>query len=170
MARRLSSYYPVLFTGESGYVAHEFILDLREWKTKAGVEIEDIAKRLIDYGFHAPTMSWPVAGTFMIEPTESESKAEMDRLCDALISIEEEMKAIERDETLQTDNLLKNSPHTATFIASENWSHPYSREAAAFPTKATRDHKFWPPVGRVDNVYGDRNLTCSCVGMDAYSE
>jgi glycine dehydrogenase len=170
MARRLSPYYPVLFTGKSGFVAHEFILDFREWKTKADIEIEDIAKRLMDYGFHAPTMSWPVAGTFMIEPTECESKVELDRLCDALISIGQEMKAIEKEDTHRTDNLLKNAPHTARSIASENWSHPYSREAAAFPTDATRNYKFWPPVGRVDNVYGDRNLSCSCTGMDAYTQ
>ncbi len=170
MARRLSSYYPILFTGKSGFVAHEFILDLREWKTKADIDIEDIAKRLMDYGFHAPTMSWPVAGTFMIEPTESESKTELDRLCDALISIGEEMKTIEKEDNQRNDNLLKNAPHTARFIASEKWGHPYSREIAAFPTETTRNHKFWPPVGRVDNVYGDRNLTCSCLGMDAYTE
>ncbi len=170
MARRLEEHYPIVYRGEQGLVAHEFIIDFRQWKDKAGVEVEDVAKRLMDYGFHAPTMSWPVAGTMMIEPTESESKAELDRLCDALISIKSEMELIESGKWPVDDNPLKNAPHTASRVVSDDWSHPYSREIAAFPSTSSRESKYWPTVSRVDNVYGDRNLVCSCLPMDAYDE
>ncbi len=168
IARRLESYYPVLYKGKNGLVAHECILDLRDFKARAGVEVEDAAKRLIDYGFHAPTMSWPVVGTLMVEPTESESKEELDRFCDAMIGIHGEIIAIEEGRLDRRDNPLKNAPHTAKVVAGDTWEHGYSREQAAFPAPWTRESKFWPVVGRVDNVYGDRNLVCSCVGMEAY--
>lgn len=162
VAGRLSPYYEVLFKGKNGLVAHECILDLRRWKT-AGIEVEDVAKRLMDYGFHAPTISWPVPGTMMIEPTESESQEELDRFCDAMISIHAEMKSIEGGSADRRNNLLKNAPHTAESVVSEQWNRPYSREEAAYPAPWTREHKFWPAVGRIDNVHGDRNLVCSCV-------
>jgi glycine dehydrogenase len=168
MAKRLEPHYPVLYRGEHGRVAHEFILDCRPFK-KSGVEAEDIAKRLMDYGFHAPTMSFPVAGTLMIEPTESESKEELDRLCDALISIREEIRAVEEGRADRADNVLKNAPHTAREIAASEWSHPYTREQAAFPAPWVREHKFWPPVARIDNVYGDRHLVCVCPPLQAYA-
>jgi glycine dehydrogenase len=161
VAKRLDRFFPVLFKGKHGLVAHECIIDLRQWKN-AGIEVEDVAKRLIDYGFHAPTVSWPVAGTMMIEPTESEPKHELDRFCDAMISIHAEMQAIANGKQDRQSNLLKNAPHTAQQIASDKWDRPYSREQAAFPGPWTREHKFWPAVGRIDNVYGDRNLFCSC--------
>jgi glycine dehydrogenase len=161
IAKRLDPHFPVLFKGKRGFVAHECIVDLRQWKS-AGIEVEDVAKRLMDYGFHAPTVSWPVAGTMMIEPTESESKPELDRFCDAMISIRAEIDAIANGKIDKQNNLLKNAPHTARQIASEKWDRPYSREQAAFPAPWTRDHKFWPSVARIDNVYGDRNLFCSC--------
>jgi glycine dehydrogenase len=167
VARRLQNYFPVLFRGRSGLVAHECILDLRRFKS---VTVEDVAKRLMDYGFHAPTISWPVAGTMMVEPTESESKQELDRFCDALIGIHDEIQAIESGKVDRQNNVLKNAPHTADMLASENWPHPYSREQACFPAKWLREHKFWPAVGRIDNVYGDRNLVCSCAGMEAFSD
>jgi glycine dehydrogenase len=167
IARRLDPYFPVLFKGKHGLVAHECIVDLRQWKN-AGIEVEDAAKRLMDYGFHAPTISWPVGGTMMIEPTESEPKHELDRFCDAMISIHSEMKAIADGKQDQKDNLLKNAPHTARQIASGKWDHPYSREQAAFPAPWTREHKFWPAVARIDNVYGDRNLFCSCPPMEEF--
>lgn len=160
IAKRLDPYFPVLFKGKRGLVAHECIVDLRRWKS-AGIEVEDIAKRLMDYGFHAPTVSWPVSGTMMIEPTESEPKHELDGFCDAMISIRAEIEAIANGHDKQ-NNLLKNAPHTARQIASDKWDRPYSREQAAFPAPWTRDHKFWPAVARIDNVYGDRNLFCSC--------
>jgi glycine dehydrogenase len=166
IAAQLSKYYPVLFKGKNGLVAHECIIDLRQFKKSAGVEVEDVAKRLIDYGYHAPTMSWPVPGTMMIEPTESESKAELDRFCDAMISIYGEIRAIETGEADREDNVLKRSPHTAQDLLSENWDRSYSRESAAYPAPWTREHKFWPVVGRIDNVYGDRNLFCSCVPVE----
>ena len=168
IARRLEPYYPTLFRGHGNRVAHECILDFREWKTRAGIEVEDVAKRLMDYGFHAPTMSWPVPGTMMIEPTESESKTELDRFCDALISIHAEMKAIESGAMDRQNNPLKHAPHTALAIAADTWNHPYSREQGAFPSPWTRKHKFWPSVSRVDNVYGDRHLICSCLPVEAY--
>ena len=161
VAKRLDRFFPVLFKGKHGLVAHECIIDLRQWKN-AGIEVEDVAKRLMDYGFHAPTVSWPVAGTMMIEPTESEPKHELDRFCDAMISIHGEMQAIADGKQDRQSNLLKNAPHTAQQIASDKWNRPYSREQAAFPAPWTREHKFWPTVARIDNVYGDRNLFCSC--------
>ena len=167
MAARLSKHYPVLFTGRSGRCAHEFILDLREFKKTADINPEDIAKRLIDYGFHAPTMSWPVPGTLMIEPTESEPLAEMDRFCEAMIAIREEIRAIEDGRLPRQDNPLVNAPHTAAEIATSSWSHPYSREQAAFPLPWVRMNKFWPFVARVDNVWGDRNLFCTCPPITA---
>ena len=162
MARRLQDHYPVLYTGRNGRVAHEFVLDCRQFHVSAAVEVEDIAKRLMDYGFHAPTMSWPVAGTLMIEPTESESKAELDRFCDALISIRQEIRAIEQARADLKDNPLKHAPHTAEAVTANVWSHPYSREQGAYPEPWVREHKYWPPVGRIDNPYGDRHLVCTC--------
>jgi glycine cleavage system P protein (glycine dehydrogenase) len=167
IAKRLDRYFPVLFKGKRGLVAHECILDLRQWKS-AGTEVEDVAKRLMDYGFHAPTISWPVAGTMMVEPTESEAKDELDRFCDAMISIHAEIHAIANGKADRKNNLLKNAPHTARQIASEKWDRPYSREQAAFPAPWTREHKFWPAVARIDNVYGDRNLFCSCPPVEEF--
>ena len=167
MAKRLESAYPILFKGQNGFVAHECILDLREFK-KCGVEVEDVAKRLMDYGFHAPTVSWPVAGTMMVEPTESESKAELDRFCDAMLQIREEIRAVEEGRIDKTNNPLKNAPHTASVIMSDTWNRPYGREVAAFPLVSLRDYKFWPAVGRVDGLYGDKNLVCTCLPMEAY--
>ncbi|HEY1848596.1 MAG TPA: aminomethyl-transferring glycine dehydrogenase [Opitutaceae bacterium] len=169
VAKRLEKHFPVLYRGASGLVAHECIVDLRGWK-KHGLEAEDAAKRLMDYGFHAPTLSFPVPGTFMIEPTESETKAELDRFCEAMISIHGEMQAVVNGESDKVNNPLKNAPHTAKVVCADEWNHPYSRETAAFPAPWTRESKFWPAVGRVDNVYGDRNLVCSCAGMEAYAE
>jgi glycine dehydrogenase len=169
VARRLEKFFPVLYRGNAGLIAHECIVDLRAWK-KHGVEVEDAAKRLMDYGYHAPTMSFPVPGTLMIEPTESETKAELDRFCDAMISIHGEMQAVANGESDKSNNPLKHAPHTAKVVCGDEWNHPYSRETAAFPDRFTRASKFWPSVGRVDNVYGDRNLVCSCVGMEAYAE
>ncbi|NES46876.1 MAG: aminotransferase class V-fold PLP-dependent enzyme, partial [Moorea sp. SIO2C4] len=168
MAKRLDPYYPVLYKGNNGLVAHECIVDLRSLKKSAGIEVDDIAKRLMDYGFHAPTVSWPVAGTMMVEPTESESKEELDRFCDAMIAIRQEIEAIESGQVDQTDNQLKNAPHTAEALMVSEWSHPYTREEAAYPAPWLREHKFWPVVGRIDNAFGDRNLVCSCEGMEAY--
>lgn len=170
MAKRLEKHFPIVYRGENDLVAHEFIIDFRHWKERAGVEVEDVAKRLMDYGFHAPTMSWPVPGTMMIEPTESESRHELDRLCNALISIKSEMESIANGDWPQDDNPLKNAPHTSQRVVSDNWSHPYSRETAAFPAKWIREYKYWPSVGRVDNVFGDRNLVCSCPPMSDYAE
>ena len=166
MAKRLEEHYPVLYTGEKGRVAHEFILDCRPIEK---VSNEDIAKRLMDYGFHAPTMSFPVAGTLMIEPTESESKEELDRLCDALISIRKEARAVDDGEVDAEDNVLKNAPHTAAMMTSNVWDHPYTREQAAYPAPWLREHKFWPPVARIDNAYGDRNLVCVCPPIEDYA-
>ena len=162
MAQRLDPHFPVLYKGKNGRVAHECILDLREWKQRAGIEVEDVAKRLMDYGFHAPTMSWPVPGTLMIEPTESESLEELDRFCDAMIAIHGELVAVEEGRLDKADNPLKNAPHTAECVMADEWPHPYSREVAAFPLAWLRANKFWPSVRRVDNVYGDRNLFCTC--------
>ena len=170
MAKRLNTYFPVLYTGNKGLVAHECIIDIRPLADRSGITVEDVAKRLMDYGYHAPTMSWPVAGTLMIEPTESESKAELDKFCDAMISIYGEIQQVIDGAADKDDNVLKNAPHTAQMVISDQWSHPYSREQAAYPLASLRSHKFWPAVGRIDNVHGDRNLVCSCVGMDAYSE
>lgn len=170
MATRLDPYFPVLYRGENGRVAHECIIDVRGFKETAGVEVEDIAKRLIDYGFHAPTMSWPVAGTLMIEPTESESKGELDRFCDAMIEIHAEITAISKGDSDPIDNPLKQSPHPAETLLSAEWSRAYTAESAAYPLSWVRERKFWPPVSRIDNVFGDRNLVCTCEGMDAYSD
>jgi glycine dehydrogenase len=169
MAKKLESYYPVLYQGKNGLVAHECILDLRSLKKSAQIEIDDVAKRLMDYGFHAPTVSWPVAGTIMVEPTESESKQELDRFCDALIAIREEVAAIESGKMDIHDNLLKNAPHTAESLIIGEWKHPYSREQAAYPALWNKEYKFWPSVGRIDAAFGDRNFVCSCLPMEAYS-
>ena len=170
IAHRLKGHYDVLYTGRDGLVAHECIIDIRPIKEASGISEEDVAKRLIDYGFHAPTMSFPVAGTLMIEPTESESLAELDRFCDALISIREEIRAVERGELDAIDNPLKNAPHTLDDVVSSDWSHAYTREQAAYPVASLRRDKYWAPVSRVDNVYGDRNLFCACPGMDVWTE
>ena len=169
MANKLDKYYSMLFAGKNGMAAHEFILDLRPFKKSADIEVEDVAKRLMDFGFHAPTISWPVPGTLMIEPTESESKAELDRYCDALILIRQEIAEIEAGRLPRDNNPLKHAPHTIEAIAQSDWPHPYSRETAAFPAPWLRQHKFWPSVSRIDNVYGDRNLICTCPPMDTYS-
>ncbi|MFN2398381.1 MAG: aminomethyl-transferring glycine dehydrogenase [Gemmatimonadaceae bacterium] len=168
VARRLEPHYPVLYKGSNGMVAHECIIDPRPLKTSAGVEVEDIAKRLMDYGFHAPTVSFPVAGTLMIEPTESESKTELDRFCDALIAIREEIREIERGTANRSDNPLKNAPHTLERVVSDSWKHEYSREKAAFPAPWTRERKFWPSVARIESAYGDRNLVCTCPPVESY--
>jgi glycine dehydrogenase len=169
VARRLRDHFPVLYTGQNGMVAHECIVDVRQLKAASGVEVGDIAKRLMDYGFHAPTISFPVAGTMMIEPTESESQAELDRFCDALIAIREEIREIEQGKADKQDNLLKNAPHTAEAVTAAEWTHAYSRERAAFPAPWTREHKFWPHVARVNDVHGDRNLVCACPPVEAYA-
>ena len=170
IAHRLKEYYPVLYTGSNGNVAHECILDIRPIKEASGVSEEDIAKRMIDYGFHAPTMSFPVAGTLMVEPTESESLAEIDRFCDALIAIRAEIRAVQDGALDATDNPLTNAPHTLADVASSTWDHPYDREQAAYPVESLRRYKYWASVNRVDNVYGDRNLFCACPAIDSYRE
>lgn len=170
VAKRLNPYYPVLYTGNKGLVAHECIIDVRPLSDASGITVEDVAKRLMDYGYHAPTMSWPVTGTLMIEPTESESKAELDRFCDALISIHGEITEVIEGKADRDNNVLKNAPHTAQVVISDSWDRPYSREKAAYPMAILREHKFWPYIGRIDNVHGDRNLVCSCVGMEEYGE
>jgi glycine dehydrogenase len=161
ISRRLEEHYPVLYTGSNGLVAHECILDLRPLKDSSGISVDDVAKRLIDFGFHAPTMSFPVAGTLMIEPTESESREELDR-------IREEIRAVENGTLDKDDNPLKNAPHTAAEIVGE-WTHPYSREQAVYPVASLIEGKYWPPVGRVDNVFGDRNLVCACPSIESYA-
>jgi glycine dehydrogenase len=166
---RLKGEFEVLYTGTNGRCAHEMILDCRPFKA-VGIEAEDIAKRLMDYGFHAPTLSFPVAGTLMIEPTESESKAELDHFCDTLLAIRAEIREIEEGRADRTDNVLKNAPHTARVVLAENWTRPYSREKAAFPLPHLRFNKFWPSVSRVDSAYGDRNLVCACIPTEAYAE
>ncbi|MBO74691.1 MAG: glycine dehydrogenase (aminomethyl-transferring) [Flavobacteriales bacterium] len=167
---RLENDYSILYTGEQGTVAHEMILDCRSFKASAGVEVMDIAKRLIDYGFHAPTVSWPVAGTLMVEPTESESLEELDRFVHAMVAIREEIRAIENGDLEREDNVVKMAPHTAREVASSSWEHPYSREAAAYPSPEMEVRKFWTPVARVDNAYGDRNLICSCPPLSSFEE
>lgn len=170
IAKKLSDAFPILYTGNAGLVAHECIIDLRPLSEQSGITVEDVAKRLMDYGFHAPTMSWPVGGTLMIEPTESESKAELDRFCDAMISIHGEISAVIRGELDAADNPLKHAPHPAEVVCGDQWNHAYSREQAAFPLPYLRQHKFWPSVGRIDNVHGDRNLVCTCDSVEAYAE
>ncbi len=168
IARKLEAYYPVLYQGKNSLVAHECILDLRSLKKSASIEIDDVAKRLMDYGFHAPTVSWPVAGTIMVEPTESESLAELDRFCEAMIAIRQEIAEIESGQVSMQDNVLKNAPHTAESLIVSEWDHPYSRAQAAYPAPWTHEHKFWPAVGRIDSAFGDRNFVCSCLPMEDY--
>lgn len=169
IAHRLRESFPILYSGRDGLVAHECIIDTRPLTARSGITVEDIAKRLIDYGFHAPTMSWPVAGTLMIEPTESESREELDRFCEAMLSIYEEIEEVASGQLDANDNPLKNAPHTAEMVMADEWTHPYGREKAAFPVARLRRHKFWPVVGRVDNVHGDRNLVCTCDTVEAYA-
>jgi glycine dehydrogenase len=168
IAKKLNPHYPVLYRGKEGLVAHECIIDLRDLKKVSGIDVTDVAKRLMDYGFHAPTMSWPVAGTLMIEPTESESKAELDRFIDAMISIRHEIEKVAKQEWTLDDNPLVHSPHTPEMAMSSEWKHAYSRETAVFPRPWVKANKFWPTVGRVDNAYGDRNVVCACPPMEAY--
>ncbi|HZA95015.1 MAG TPA: aminomethyl-transferring glycine dehydrogenase [Burkholderiaceae bacterium] len=168
IAKKLEPHFPTLYAGRNGYVAHECILDLRPIKDASGISAEDVAKRLMDYGFHAPTLSFPVAGTLMVEPTESEPKIELDRFIEAMIAIREDIRAVEKGVVDRDDNPLKNAPHTAAMVMAENWAHDYTRETAAFPVASLKRQKYWPPVGRVDNAYGDRNIMCSCVPMSAY--
>ena len=168
MAKRLEKHYSIVYTGATGHVAHEFILDLRPFKETSGVEAMDVAKRLMDYGFHAPTVSFPVAGTLMVEPTESEGKAELDRFCEAMIAIRAEIQAIVDGGQPRSNNLLKNAPHTATTVTATDWNRPYTREQAAFPAPWVRANKFWPSVSRIDEAYGDRHLICTCPPMDSY--
>ena len=170
IAHKLKDHFPILYKGSKGNVAHECIIDIRSIKSETGITEEDIAKRLIDFGFHAPTMSWPVPGTMMIEPTESESMSELDRFCDTLIKIKLEIEAIKSGKFDKIDNPIKNAPHTDLELASNDWKHKYSREEAAYPSNFLRSNKFWPPVARVDNVYGDKNLFCSCPSMDEFKE
>ena len=166
----LSKYYPILYTGKNDMVAHEFIIDIRPFKKEVNISDEDIAKRLIDYGFHAPTMSFPVPGTLMIEPTESEPKEELDRFCAAMISIAEEIDKIRNGTFDKIDNPIKNAPHTVEEISSDNWDHKYTRQEAAFPHSYLHNYKYWSPVSRIDNVYGDRNLFCVCPPIEEYKE
>jgi glycine dehydrogenase len=166
----LEKHFPVLYTGKNDRVAHELIFDMRPFKKTADIDVEDIAKRLIDYTFHAPTVSFPVPGTLMVEPTESESKHELDRFCEAMVSIRNEIREIEAGTADRKDNVLKNSPHTAYHAASDSWNHSYSREKAAYPAPWLKDKKFWSPVSRVDNAYGDRNFVCSCLPADWHAE
>jgi glycine dehydrogenase len=169
IARRLAPHYETLYTGRNGLVAHECILDLRPLKDSTGISAEDVAKRLIDFGFHAPTLSFPVAGTLMVEPTESESLHELDRFIDAMIQIRDEIRAIEEGKLDRDDNPLKHAPHTATQVAGSEWTHAYPRELAAFPLPSLRLQKYWSPVARVDNIYGDKNVFCSCVPVEAFA-
>jgi glycine dehydrogenase len=169
MRARLQNDFSILYTGTGGTCAHEFIVDLRPFKKSAEIEAEDVAKRLIDYGFHAPTMSFPVAGTIMIEPAESEDKAELDRFCDALLSIRAEIRAIEEGKMDKHDNPLKNAPHTQFVITADEWNHSYSRQMAAYPLPYVKNNKFWPSVARVNNTYGDRNLVCTCEPTESYA-
>jgi glycine dehydrogenase len=169
MARRLAPHYPILYTDPNGFVAHECIVDTRAAKESAGVTVDDIAKRLIDYGFHAPTMSWPVSGTLMIEPTESESLSELDRFCDAMISIRKEINLIENGDESAENSILRHAPYTVEAVTTDHWNHRFSRQEAAFPLVSLKKDRYWPPVGRIDNVYGDRNLICSCLPLSGYA-
>jgi len=170
LAKRLEEHYPVLYTGANDTVAHECIIDLRPIKDATGVSVDDVAKRLVDFGFHAPTMSFPVAGTLMIEPTESEPKEELDRFVDAMAAIREEIRAIERGDIAHGDSPLAHAPHTAAVLAGDDWDRAYSRQQAAFPAGVTPAEKYWPPVARIDNVHGDRNLVCSCPPISDYED
>jgi len=170
IAKRLGEHFPIVYSGPGGLVAHECIVDPRAFKGSAEVTVDDIAKRLMDYGFHAPTMSWPVAGTLMIEPTESESKAELDRFCDAMIAIRAEIARIESGDWQQDDNPLHGAPHTLDEVTASAWSHAYDRETAAFPVAGLREAKYWPPVARIDQAYGDRHLVCACPPLTAYQD
>jgi glycine dehydrogenase len=168
IAKRLEGHFPLLYSGHRGLVAHECILDTRPFKQSAGIEVEDIAKRIIDYSFHPPTVSFPVAGTLMVEPTESEPKVELDRYCEAMIAIREEIREVETGEAARGDNVLSHAPHTLQQVAADAWERPYSRERAGFPSPDTRAHKVWPTVSRIDGAFGDRNLVCTCPPMEAY--
>ena len=170
VAKRLAPHYPILYTDAQGLIAHECILDTRVVKESAGVTVDDIAKRLIDYGFHAPTMSWPVAGTLMIEPTESEPLCELDRFCDAMIAIRQEIAAIESDTASADNSILRHSPYTVEAVTTDQWPHAFSRQQAAFPLNSLKTDRYWPPVARIDNVYGDRNLVCSCPPLSEYTD
>ena len=167
LALRLDPHYPVLFRGATGRVAHECILDLRPLKRTAGIDVDDIAKRLMDYGFHAPTVSWPVAGTVMVEPTESESLVELDRFADAMIAIRDEVRLIESGAMDATTNPLKQAPHTMVAVTADEWDRPYTRVQAAFPMSGQQQNKIWPAVARIDNAFGDRNLVCTCPSVEA---
>jgi len=169
VAKRLTSYYPVLYTGRNGLVAHECVIDLRPLSLQTGITVEDVAKRLIDYGFHAPTMSFPVAGTFMIEPTESESLPDLDRFCDAMIAIRSEISRVASGEYDAQDNPLKNAPHTAEMLIAGEWKHRYEPEEAAYPAGVDPRGKYWSPVRRIDQAYGDRNLVCACPAPEAFA-
>jgi glycine dehydrogenase len=169
MKARLEEHYPILYTGTNGRAAHEMILDCRAFK-EVGIEVEDIAKRLMDYGYHAPTVSFPVAGTLMIEPTESETVSELDKFCDAMISIRAEIKAIEEGKLDKTDNMLKNAPHTAELALADKWEFSYSRQQAVYPLEFVKTNKFWPTVRRIDSAYGDRNLMCSCIPVTEFEQ
>jgi glycine dehydrogenase len=169
VAARLEPHYPIFYKGKKGRVAHECILDMRHFKRTANIEVDDIAKRLMDYGFHAPTMSFPIPGTMMVEPTESEPLSELDRFCEAMIAIREEIRAIEEGRVSKEDNALKNAPHTAESVTKAEWPHPYTRETAAFPTAHTKRAKFWPPVARLNNAAGDRKLVCTCPPIEDYA-
>jgi glycine dehydrogenase len=170
IASRLREHYPILYTGPGGLVAHECIIDIRPLHESTGIDVDDIAKRLADYGFHAPTMSFPVAGTLMIEPTESESLAELDRFCDAMIGIATEIAAIGSGDVSIEDSVLRHAPHTAADVLGDDWVRPYRRAEAAFPLPGMDRDKYFPPVGRIDNAHGDRNLQCSCPPLDAFAE
>ena len=170
MAKKLEPHFKILYRGRNDYVAHECIIDLRPLKEGTQIDANDVAKRLMDYSFHAPTMSWPVAGTLMIEPTESESKEELDRFCDALIQIKKEIDEIKSGVADVEDNVIKNSPHTVETLTSDTWEHKYTRKKAAYPVKWLRERKYWPPVSRVDNSWGDRNLICSCPSTESYQD
>jgi glycine dehydrogenase len=170
MKEVLKDHYKILYTGKNGRVAHEMILDCNEFKMSSGVEVADIAKRLMDYGFHAPTVAFPVVNTLMVEPTESENKAELDRFCEAMISIRKEVQEILDGQYDKANNVIKNAPHTAKLVVSDSWSKPYPREKAAYPLKWVKASKFWPSVARVDNAFGDRNLVCACPPIEAYQE
>ena len=168
IARRLAPYYPVLYTGKNGLVAHECILDLRPLKEATGISVDDVAKRLMDYGFHAPTMSFPVSGTLMIEPTESEPRKELDRFCEAMIAIRGEIQIVQDGKVNAADSVLRHAPHTMADVMVADWDRAYSREDAAFPVAGLWADKYWPPVNRIDNVHGDRHLICACLPIDAF--